>query len=284
MTATCPRQWMLEQLTLDRTLCLILGSESELDARHALLNTRTPDQHRNVYRETQACDLADAGPLILHVDHPDDERITELVQVPERNWGWLASIGKDDLPALSQHWRERLITGTRPNQALYRFHDNRVLGRALRHMPEEARPAYLGPAISVCYWHGAGWEIAHNPAPGEHPLPADPPWLNVPVPASLSMEMLQSNIYRYLWAEHSDDLMRLSQRHDPGEWLTEQLSQAQEWGWSAPEQVHFLIISKLNEAEPPLIKNWLPHNGEAPQVHFERLFNEVKFWSGESSV
>ncbi|MPR03849.1 hypothetical protein F0169_18290 [Pseudomonas sp. MAFF 212408] len=138
--------------------------------------------------------------------------------------------------------------------------------------------------ISVCYWHGAGWEIAHDPAPGEHPLPADPLWLNVPVPASLSMEMLRSNIYRYLWAEHSDDLMRLSQRHDPGTWLTEQLSQAQEWGWSAPEQVHFLIISKLNEAEPPLIKNWLPHNGEAPQVHFERLCNEVKFWSGESSV
>ncbi|KAA0943834.1 MULTISPECIES: DUF4123 domain-containing protein [unclassified Pseudomonas] len=284
MMAACPRQWMIDQLKLDHALCLILDSEGEFDARQALLNTCQPDQHRSVYSETQVSALADAGPFIFLIDNPDDGRIKELLKVPERNWGWLASIRKDDLPALTQHWRERIIIGTRPNQALYRFHDNRVLTRALGHIPEEARPEYLGPAISVCYWEGARWEVTHNPVPGEHPLPADPMWLNIPLPASQSMEILQSNIYRYLWAEHSDDLVRLSQRQDPSTWLAEQLSQAQQWGWSAPEQVHFLIINKLNETELPIMKNWLPHAGEAPQVHFERLFDEAKFWSGEQSA
>ncbi|VVP61872.1 hypothetical protein PS870_06466 [Pseudomonas fluorescens] len=284
MMVATPRQWITDQLELDHALCLILDSEGELDVRQVLLNSSDPDQHRRVYDETAASDLADAGPFIFLIDNPDDERINELLKVPERNWGWLASIQKDDLSALTQHWRERLIIGTRPNQALYRFHDNRVLTRALGHIPEEARPEYLGPAISVCYWQGASWGVTHNPAPGEHPVPADPLWLNVPASASQSMDMRQSNLYRYLWAEHSDELMRLSQRQAPSAWLAEQLSQAQQWGWSIPEQVHFLIINKLSEADPLILKNWLPHADETPQAHYERLFNESKFWSGEHSA
>ena len=48
--------------------------------------------------------------------------------------------------------------------------------------------------------------------------------------------------------------------------------------------MHFLIISKLTETEPPLINNWAPREGETPQAHYERLLNEVKFWSGEGSL
>lgn len=284
MMTVHPRQWMIEQLKLDHSLCLILDSEGELYVRQALLNTSGPDQHCSVYSETQVADLADAGPFIFLINNPDDERIKELLKVPERNWGWLASIRKGELSALTQHRRERLIIGARPNQALYRFHDNRALTRALGYIPKEARPEYLGPAISVCYWQGTQWAVIQNPAPDNYPVPADPTWLNVPAPASLSMEMLHSNIYRYLWAEHSNDLMRLSQRQDPSTWLAEQLAQVQQWGWSDPEQVHFLIINKLNETEPPIIKNWPPHAGEMPQVHYERLLGEVKFWSGAHSA
>ncbi|WP_411390800.1 DUF4123 domain-containing protein [Pseudomonas sp. MPB23] len=284
MTTTCPRQWMNDQLRLGHTLCLILDSEGELVARQALLNTPDPEQYCCVYSQTPISELANAGPFIFLIDNPGDARLKPLLDEPERSWGWLASIGNGDLPALARHWRERLIIGTRPHRALYRFHDNRVLGRALAHIPEEARPEYLGPAISVCYWHGAQWNVTHNPAPGEYPLPADPAWLSVPLPADRAMEILHSTVYRYLWAKHGEDLIRLSQRQDPGTWLTEQLSHAQQWGWTAPEQVHFLITSKLTETEPPLINNWAPHEGETPQAHYERLFNEMKFWSGEGSL
>ncbi|WP_339474568.1 DUF4123 domain-containing protein [Pseudomonas sp. RL_5y_Pfl2_69] len=275
------RQWMAEQLTLGHSLCLILDSEGERAARQALLKNHGPEQYCRVYSETPLADLADAGPVIFLINSPDNEHIKALLEVPERNWGWLASIGRDDLPALTRHWRERVITGTRPHQALYRFHDNRALTRALGHIPEKARPEYLGPAISVCFWQGSQWAVINNPAPGVHPVPADPAWLNVPVPASQTMAMLHSNIYRYLWAEHSDELIRLSQRQDPSTWLAEQLSQARQWGWSTPEQLHFLIINTL---KPPLLRSWLPHGDEDPQVHFERLLNEVKFWSGEQSA
>lgn len=284
MTTTCPRQWMTDQLRLGHTLCLILDSEGELVARQALLNTPDPEQYCCVYSQTPISELANAGPFIFLIDNPGDARLKPLLDEPERSWGWLASIGNGDLPALARHWRERLIIGTRPHRALYRFHDNRVLGRALAHIPEEARPEYLGPAISVCYWHGAQWNVTHNPAPGEYPLPADPAWLSVPLPTDRAMEILHSTVYRYLWAKHGEDLIRLSQRQDPGTWLTEQLSHAQQWGWTDPEWVHFLITSKLTETEPPLINNWAPHEGETPQAHYERLFNEMKFWSGEGSL
>jgi hypothetical protein len=139
-------------------------------------------------------------------------------------------------------------------------------------------PEHLGPAISVCYWQGGQWNVAHNPAPGEYPLPADPGWLNVPVSDDRAMAILHSNNYRYLWAKHHEELRRLSQRQDPSTWLTEQLSYAQQWGWTDPEQVLF-VIRKLTEAEAPVINNWAPQEGEAPQVHYERLFNEAKFWA-----
>lgn len=199
MSDLSPWQWMANQLKKDHALCLILDSEGALDVRQFLLEGRGSDQYRSVYSDTQIADLADLGPFIFLIDNPDDERIRELLKASERNWGWLASIHKDDLASLTQHWRERMIVGTRPNQALYRFHDNRVLTRALEHIPESARPAYLGPAISVCYWQGMHWAEAHNPAPGEHPVPTDPAWLSIPTPKNQAMDTLHSNIYRHLW-------------------------------------------------------------------------------------
>ena len=284
MTTTCPRQWMDDQLRLGQTLCLILDSEGELVARQALLSPHDLERYSCIYSQMPISDLANAGPFIFLIDNPGDARLKPLLDEPERNWGWLASIRHGDLPALTRHWRERLIIGTRPHRALYRFHDNRVLGRALAHIPEEARPEYLGPAISVCYWQGGQWNVAHNPAPGEYPLPADPGWLNVPVSDDRAMAILHSNNYRYLWAKHHEELRRLSQRQDPSTWLTEQLSHAQQWGWTDPEQVRFLVIRKLTEAEAPIINNWAPREGETPQAHYERLLNEVKFWSGEGSL
>ena len=71
---------------------------------------------------------------------------------------------------------------------------------------------------------------------------------------------------------------------DQSTWLIEQLPQARQRGWPIPEQLHLLIINTLNKAQPPRLRSWLPHAGKAPQVHFERLLNKVKFWSGAYSA
>ena len=99
-----------------------------------------------------------------------------------------------------------------------------------------------------------------------------------------SIDILHTNIYRYLWAERSDGMLALSQHRDPDEWLTEQLTQARHWNWSTPEQLHFLVLHRLETLERPVIKNWSPREHETPQTHFERLLSEVQFWAGATPV
>src|SRR3546814_20113564 len=117
-------------------------------------------------------------------------------------WGLCASVPKGHMPMLVEHWRKRLIIGDRPHQALYRFHDNRVLAKALRHLPVESYPDYLGPAISVCYWQGACWECTDNPVPGTCPVPDFPLWLQLPVAPQQAMKTILINAHRFLLAEH----------------------------------------------------------------------------------
>ena len=180
MTNMSPQQWMIEQHQFGHSLCLILDSEDERQTRQALLDSQDADQYCSVYSETPVADLADAGPFMFLIENPEDGQLNELLKAPERNWGWLASIPLEaGLQELVKHWRERLIVGTRPYQALYRFHDNRVLTRALKHLATEAIAGYLGPIISVCYWQGQHWETLSNPAPGNHPAPESPAWCPV---------------------------------------------------------------------------------------------------------
>ncbi|MBV6826029.1 DUF4123 domain-containing protein [Pseudomonas sp. PD9R] len=284
MMIDTPRQWMADQLKLDRWPCLILDSEGERDARQAFLENFDLERYRGVYSDTQVTELADAGPFIFILDNPQDPRLNPLFKVPERNWGWLASIQKNDLPVLVQHWRDRLIIGTRPNQGLYRFHDNCVLTRALAHLPAQALPAYLGPTISACYWQGSQWDVTENPAPGQYPAPAEPAWLNIPSPMSQSIDMRLTNVYRHLLAEHSDAMASLCAAQEPKVWLEKRILQAHAWGWHAPEQAHFLVLLELYKTKPPIISHWQPRERETPLAHFERLFDEVKFWSGEQPI
>ncbi|MFY0730773.1 DUF4123 domain-containing protein [Pseudomonas sp. NFX15] len=284
MNMTEPQQWITEQLKLGRSPCVILDSEGEREARQALVKNFDLQRYRSLYSNTQVAELADAGPFVFVLDNAHDPRITALLNAPQRHWGWLASIEKNQLPALIQHWQERLIIGSRPNQGLYRFHDNRVLARALAHLPSGSVPEYLGPVISACFWQGSHWASLENPAPGPHPVPADPAWHHVPSPVSQSLDILLPNIYRYLWAEHSDAMASLSAHYPPKDWLAAQLAQAQAWGWHSPQQIHFLVLQHLDVTRPSVIRSWLPRGGETPEAHFERLFDEVKFWLGDKPI
>ena len=284
MSLTTVVQWMSEQRQLGQAIALVLDSEDERETRQQLLRSCDYERYCGVYHQTPVSELADAGPFIFIIEPREYAVLDTLLAEPQRHWGWLASLPQQQLPALTRHWRERIITGTRPHQALYRFHDNRVLARALAFMPEDARPGYLGPVTSVCYWAQSRWDVTHNPAPGEHPVPDQPAWLNVPAPPLLAIDILHTNIYRYLWAERSDEMLTLSQHRAPDEWLAEQLTQARHWNWNTPEQLHFLVLHRLETLERPLIKNWSPRDHETPQAHFERLLSEVQFWAGETPL
>ena len=284
MTHTQPHQWMVEQLGLGRSLCLILDSENEREVCQVLLKTSSLEHYQSVYRETTVADLADAGPFMFLIDNLRNKSINDLFNAPQRNWGWLASIGKGDLSVLVRHWRDRLMVGIRPLQAIYRSHDNRVMSRAIEHLPQQAHPEYLGPAVSVCYWQGQRWAVANNPAPAQYPVPDDPLWLHVPAPELQWMDILQANAHRYLLAKHTLAYAQLAEHHDPHMWLGTQLALARVWGWLAPEHLEFLLIQSLKAPGYSLATQWPARTGESPMEHFERVVQMVKFWQEEGPL
>lgn len=284
MIDALPRQWMSEQRRLGHELCLVLDSQNERETRQSLLKSSAYEQYLSVYSGTAIASLSDNGPYLFTLDQPGDRRLDELLANPDRHWGWLASMEQGALRQLVEHWQERLLVGTRPHQALYRFHDNRVLARALQHLPVEAYPAYLGPAISVCYWNGEGWKTALNPAPYMHPVPAEPLWLSAPLPQPQTSEIRRLNAHRYLLAEHLDAYADLAEAHEPDTWLRDRLALAQAWGWVEPEQLALLLIQSLQAPEYTLSAHWEVRGNESPTEHFERVQQWVNFWQGEAPL
>lgn len=281
MSNISPQQWMNEQRHLGHCLCLILDSADERQIRQTLLDY----PYCSVYSETPVADLAQAGPFLFLIDNPDDRRLSELLRAPERNWGWLASVPPQaGLQGLVKHWRERLIVGVRPHQALYRFHDNRVLSRALQHLTTAAIAGYLGPIVSVCYWQGQYWETLGNPTPGDHPVPPSPAWHEVPAEGDQCAHIREVNARRYLLAEHLEAYARIAEQQDPDLWLSAQLALAHAWGWQSPEQLEFLLVQSLKQANGTLAQHWQPHLDEAPTTHFQRIYQATQFWQGDTPL
>ena len=274
-------QWLHEQSLAGRDLFLMLDTDGQSEARIALAADLGTEQFRHLYAGTAAESLAQTGPLLLRIDTARHPVIQALLATPERHWGWLASARQTELDALAAHWRERVVTGERPNLAVYRVHDNRVLGRALAHLQPEQYPLLLGPLDSVCYWHAGQWNVANNPDPGAHPLPIDPPWLQTPTPELIYVNVLFDNTRRYLVGEHTEAMAELAEQLDVDEWLWGLIQLTLLWGWQQPEQVHFLLTRCLQLPGYRPAKSWLPKSGEDPAAHFERVYQEALYWQGE---
>lgn len=223
MSQVMPDQWLAAQRGEGRNVCLVLDAQNEIEARTALLRERAYNRYSSVYSQTPVAELAAAGPFLIELDSADSEYLTELLHAPERNWGWLASIAQGDLPAWLAHWRARCLVGTSPNRALYRFQDNRVLARALQYLPIDSLAAYLGAAISVCYWQGEHWAITDNPMPGEYPLPQAPTWLSVPSTSAQLTAIRETNALRFLLDQHQQAYLKVAQQQHVLEWIPKPL-------------------------------------------------------------
>ena len=276
-------QWLLEQSHTDRDLYMMLDSDAQPDERRALASELGAEQFRNLYVGTLANSMASSGPFLLRIGAVRHPTVQALLDMPERHWGWLASAASIDLDAIADHWRVRLVTHEHPTQAVYRFHDNRVLARALAYLQPEQRPAYLGPIASVCYWNAGQWITTDNPDPGAHPLPAEPAWLKTPTPAIIHANVLFDNTRRYLVSKHTDALVSLAAQRDVDDWLWSVIELVHAWNWQQPEQVHFLLTQclKAQDYRPP--KSWEPAAGEEPAAHFERVYQQVLYWQGGST-
>lgn len=281
MSEAFPRQWMTRQFASGHGLYLLLDSQpQQREIRQWLLQTSDFEHYRILYKDTPVAELADNGPFVFALERYDDKRIAPLLARPEDNWGWLFSMPQACLCAWVEHWQQRLIIGARPHQALYRFHDNRVLSRTLAHLPSEAIPAYLGPTLSVCYWQGTQWESSDNPTPGRYPVPESPPWLQTPAPAEQTREIRQLNAHRFLLAEHEQAYADVARTQPPEIWLRERLEQADEWGWQTPQQLAFLLIHSVRMPAHGVDAQWQVRPGETPLEHFERVSHWVNTMGG----
>lgn len=280
MTAITPQQWMSVELHQGRSLCLVLDSEGEQEARKALLNHLPEDQYCCVYSETPVAELAPVGPFLFFLDNPGNEALAELLQHPERHWGWLASLPPDALTQWASHWRERTLIGEQPDRALYRFHDPRVLGRALARLPATQLPVYLGPAVSVCHWQDGQWLITENPAPGVYPTPEEPSWCHLAAADACDLQLREINAHHYLLAEHLTLYTRLTLNHDPDDWLRAQFLLAEQWRWITSAQLEFLLVQRLTDPSDTFTKEWGPYPEESPETHFKRVVRCVRYCQG----
>ena len=277
-------QWLFDQSRSARELYLVLDSDGHLDERNALTKELGAERYRNLYIGTAANSMAQAGPVLFQVVTVKHPVIQALLDTPECHWGWLASAALTDLDALVAHWRDRLVVGERPNLALYRFHDNRVLGRALSYLQPEQYADYLGPIASVCYWHAEQWTVTDNPDPGKHPLPLEPAWLKTPTPEIVYANVQFDNTRRYLIREHTEAMATLATERNVDGWLWGLIQLIRLWGWQQPEQVHFLLTQCLKAPGylPP--KTWQPKPEENSAAHFKRVYEQVLYWQGDANL
>ena len=92
------------------------------------------------------------------------------------------------------------------------------------------------------------------------------------------------NAWRYLIAEWTEPFAELAGQRDADAWLRAQLELARTWGWRAPEQIRFLLLQRLFASDDALPRSWSPLPDETPTTHFERVYQEVRFWQGDAPV
>lgn len=274
-------QWLQEQTRQGRHLYLILDADGHFDERTALIKGLGLEQCRNLYVGTAAEALASVVPYIFLLDSVAHPTLQHLLSTPSRHWGWLASAVSGDLAMLSQHWQSLLVRGEPAHQVIHRFYDSRVFARTLAFLQPQQRSDYLGPVSSACYWQDEHWGVIDNPDPGVRPLPADAAWLNVPDAQGTDARVQYENVRRYLVGMHTEAMGDLARHLDIDTWLHDQLERARQWGWQAPQELHFLLMQSLRLQGEPWPSAWLPRAGDTPSIHFERVYREVQFWQGD---
>ncbi len=262
--------WLAEQIGQQRELLLVVDRLAEPDPINALFSANLMQDYVNLYQNTELADMTDVGPWLVRVHTPCSEFIQTLLDTPERGWGWLASAERVDLAVLAQHWRERMLINEREQRALYRFQDNRVIAHHLREIEEIQRPLLLGPLSSALCWDGQYWQCFDNPRPGQYPAPFETPWLAIAEPETVQHHISRHNLELWLWQNHSKATADLAETRLLTDWLDQQLDKARRWNWLAEQQLHFLLLHRL---DPALAEHraWAPAEHETTEAHFARV-------------
>lgn len=262
--------WLTEQHQAGRRLFLMIDSMAEPNPVPALFGADLMQEYVNLYQSTELDDLAEVGPWLIRLPEGSHAQVlADLLDHPQRNWGWLASAQDLALDVYAQHWRERMVSGEQGSRVLYRFQDNRVLGHHLAALPDVHVPMLIGPAEAMLCWHQEAWVCFANPAPAQGAAPTSRPWLEVPEPEYIRNEIQRHNLQQWLWQQHAEATTRLACNEPFQQWLDHQLGTARRWQWESTEQIQFLLQHQLDVAlvSAPF---WTVQEGETPNEHYQR--------------
>lgn len=267
-------QWLSEQRRHQRQLVVIANPMAEPNPIPTLFANAPIRDYVKVYQGTPFENLAPLGPWLVRIDASSMAALAALLQSPEHHWGWVASAEQLDINEVVAHWQARMLIHDEGQRALYRFQDNRVISRHLQALDNEQIPLLLGPLCSALCWDGKQWMSVDSPAPGAYPEPFDTPWLQVPPAAEQSAAAQKAALETWLWENHLDATQQLLTREPLTPWLQAQLDNADSWGWSNQEQVHFLLEHQLN-ADLANLPAWAPRADETPDAHFVRAQQDI---------
>lgn len=268
------KTWIAEQQRMNRDLFLVIDRLAEPDPIPELFAQGVMDQYLNLYQGTEWEEMADIGPWLVKLPDGHTEALTDLLETPQRNWGWLASATQLELSTFATHWRERMIIKENGAEALYRFQDNRVIAHHLASLTTSQIPLLLGPASAALCWHDHAWRRTDNNVPAHYSSPFDRPWLDVPEPAPVLRGIRRNNLQQWLWEQHPETTTRLASAEPLLPWLDRLLDTAEQWGWEETEQIRFLLHHQLDPklAQAPF---WSARNDEAPDGHYQRCRREI---------
>ncbi|MBV4475957.1 DUF4123 domain-containing protein [Pseudomonas botevensis] len=261
--------WLGEQSRLNRVLILALDSLAEPNPVTSLYSAGVMQRSVQLYRRTEFVQFAAISPWLTELQNPGNDAFRQLLDDPQRNWGWIGSMDKADLDSLTQHWIDRMVIDEDGDRSLFRFQDNRVLARCLGNLKETEWPLLLGPISSVLYWDEEQWKSADNSRPGMYQVPTPEPWLRNPESGEQARSILRENLKRWLLTYHLEAAAVLAETRTVSEWLEEQLDLLDSWGWQLPEHRELMLSRRLSEQCMREVA-WTPLTGETPQEHFAR--------------
>ncbi len=262
-----PRNWLQKQQALHRVVLLMIDRLAEPDPLIQLFQDDAVHEYASLYQDSEVADMAELGPWLVRPNSTD--AAAKLLENPQLNWGWLASVEKADMPALAEHWRNRIVVHENGQRSLYRFQDNRVIARHLQALHTEQWPLLLGPINSALAWDGERWQAFDNPAPALLPIPVQTPWLELVEPEATGRAIRRHNLQLWLWQQHTSATASLAEKQPLEIWLDERLVLAERWGWRRSEQLQFLLSNQLQEASARH-PDWQPAPEETAEEHFNR--------------
>ena len=84
-------QWLSEQQAQRRQLLLVIDSLAEPAPLPRLFSADLVQEYANLYQGTEVGEMASIGPWLIVLNELNLPKLSSLTDVPEQNWGWLAS-------------------------------------------------------------------------------------------------------------------------------------------------------------------------------------------------